>query len=212
VEPGAGEAEFLGAAHHPPGFGVGRDRDRKPHSRLPRFNPGGFVPRRHGGHGGGAARFVRSAAASRLFCDRPPGGSETAIVSAVTSRDKELGTMVRSGIGDAPKRREDLRFGHRRGHYLDDLAFDHLTHAVVLRSPYAHARIAAIDTTAAKAMPGVMAVLTAADAQADGLKPLLPYIDANTVTGEPFAFTPQPVLAADKVRYLGEPVALIVAD
>jgi len=120
--------------------------------------------------------------------------------------------MVRSGIGDAPKRREDLRFLTGQGRYLDDLAFDRLTHAVVLRSTHAHAEIARIDTAAAKAMPGVLAVLTAADAIADGLKPLLPYVEANTQTGDPFAFTPQPLLAEDKVRYVGEPVALIVAE
>src|SRR5438477_89584 len=61
-------------------------------------------------------------------------------------------------------------------------------------------------------MPVVLALLTAADAQADGLKPLLPYVDANTVTGEPFAFMPQPLLAEGKVRYVGEPVALIIAE
>jgi aerobic carbon-monoxide dehydrogenase large subunit len=119
---------------------------------------------------------------------------------------------MRSGIGDRPKRREDLRFLTGQGRYLDDLAFDGVSYAVVLRSPHAHAEIRAIDTAAAKTMPGVLAVLTAADAQADGLKPLLPYVDANTVTGEPFAFMPQPLLAADKVRYVGEPVALIIAE
>src|ERR1043165_2675084 len=119
---------------------------------------------------------------------------------------------MRSGIGDRPKRREDLRFLTGQGRYLDDLAFDGVTYAVVLRSPHAHAEIRAIDTAAAKRMPGVLAVLTAADAQGDGLKPLLPYVDANTVTGEPFGFAPQPLLAADKVRYVGEPVALIVAE
>jgi CO/xanthine dehydrogenase Mo-binding subunit len=62
--------------------------------------------------------------------------------------------MVRSGIGDAPKRREDLRFLTGQGRYLDDLAFDRLTHAVVLRSPNAHAYIQSIDTGAAKTMPG----------------------------------------------------------
>src|SRR5918911_4772729 len=61
-------------------------------------------------------------------------------------------------------------------------------------------------------MPGVLVVLTAEDARADGLKPLLPYVDANTVTGEPFAFMPQPLLAEGKVRYVGEPVAVIVAE
>jgi CO/xanthine dehydrogenase Mo-binding subunit len=81
--------------------------------------------------------------------------------------------MVRSGIGDAPKRREDLRFLTGQGRYLDDLAFDGLTHAVVLRSPNAHAYIQSIDTGAAKTMPGVLAMLTAADALADGLKRLL---------------------------------------
>src|SRR2546423_9418899 len=61
-------------------------------------------------------------------------------------------------------------------------------------------------------MPVVLALLPAADAQADGLKPLLPYVDANTVTGERFAFMPQPLLAEGKVRYVGEPVALIIAE
>jgi len=118
----------------------------------------------------------------------------------------------RSGIGDAPKRREDLRFLTGEGRYLDDLAFDRLTHAVVLRSPHAHARIERIDVEAARAEPGVLAVLTAADASADGLKPLLPYVEANTQTSERFHFAPQPLLAEDKVRYAGEPVALIVAE
>src|SRR4030088_3396450 len=120
--------------------------------------------------------------------------------------------MVRSGIGDAPKRREGLRFLTGQGRYLDDLSFDRLPHAGVLRSTHAPAEIARIDTAAAKAMPGVLAVLTAADAIADGLKPLLPYVEANTQTGDPFAFTPQPLLAEDKVRYVGDPVALIVAE
>ena len=114
---------------------------------------------------------------------------------------------MRSGIGDRPKRREDQRFLTGQGRYLDDLAFDGVTYAVVLRSPHAHAEIRAIDSAAAKTMPGVLALLTAADAQADGLKPLLPYVDANTVTGERFAFMPQPLLAEGKVRYVGEPVA-----
>ncbi len=73
--------------------------------------------------------------------------------------------MVRSGIGDRPKRREDVRFLTGRGAYLDDLAFDGLAHAIVLRSPHAHARIDGIETQAAQAMPGVLAVLTAADAR-----------------------------------------------
>ncbi len=76
----------------------------------------------------------------------------------------------------------------------------------MLRSPHAHAWIRAIDTTAARAAPGVLAVLTAADAERDGLKPLRPYTEANVQTGEPFAFAPQPLIAGDKVRFAGEPV------
>ncbi len=120
--------------------------------------------------------------------------------------------MLRSGIGEAPKRREDLRFVTGSGRYLDDLVFERTSHAIVLRSPHAHARIERIDTAAARGMPGILAVLTAGEAHADGLRPLFPYVEANTVTGEPFAFVPQPLLAADKTRYVGEPVALIVGE
>jgi carbon-monoxide dehydrogenase large subunit len=119
---------------------------------------------------------------------------------------------TRSVIGDAPKRREDQRFLTGRGSYLDDLAFDGLTHAVVLRSPHAHALIRRIGTEAARAAPGVLAVLTAEDARADRLEPLRPSAEANAQTGEPFAFALQPLLADGKVRYAGEPVALIVAE
>src|SRR5271169_2364447 len=95
---------------------------------------------------------------------------------------------TRSIIGDAPKRREDLRFVTGRGGYLDDLAFEGLAHAVVLRSPHAHAGIGAVDTKAARAAPGVLAVLTAEDARGDGLQPLRPSAEANATTGERFAF------------------------
>src|SRR6476469_5149674 len=100
--------------------------------------------------------------------------------------------MPRDGIGDAPKRREDQRFLTGQGRYLDDLAFEGLAHAVVLRSPHAHALIQGVDAAAARAMPGVLAVSTAAEVRQNGLQPLLPYVDANTVTGEKFAFAPQP--------------------
>ena len=119
---------------------------------------------------------------------------------------------TRSVIGDAPKRREDLRFITGRGSYLDDLAFAGMAHAVVLRSPHAHALIERIDTQAARAAPGVLAVLTAEDARPDKINRLRPSAEANVQTGERFAFEPQPVLAEGKVRYVGEPVALVVAE
>jgi aerobic carbon-monoxide dehydrogenase large subunit len=117
-----------------------------------------------------------------------------------------------SRIGDAPKRREDQRFLTGQGRYLDDLVFEGLVHAVMLRSPHAHALIERIDTAAAQRAPGVLAVLTAADVAGDGLLPLRPAAEANTQTGKPFAFEPQPLLASGKVRHVGEAVALIVAE
>jgi carbon-monoxide dehydrogenase large subunit len=117
----------------------------------------------------------------------------------------------RAVIGDAPRRREDARFVTGHGAYLDDLRFDGMAHAVFLRSPHAHARINRIDTADAQAAAGVLAVLTAPDAAADGLRPLRPTVEANVQTNEPFRFLPQPVLAQDTVRYAGEPVALVVA-
>jgi carbon-monoxide dehydrogenase large subunit len=115
-------------------------------------------------------------------------------------------------MGEQPKRREDARFVTGRGAYLDDLRFERLAHAVVLRSPHAHALIRSINVVAARRAPGVLAVLTAADAAADGLKPLRPYAEVNVQTGEPFAFAAQPLLAGDKVRFVGEPVAFVVAE
>jgi carbon-monoxide dehydrogenase large subunit len=105
-----------------------------------------------------------------------------------------------------------MRFVTGQGAYLDDLKVTDLARAVVLRSPHAHASIRSIDTRAAERAPGVLAVLTAREAAADGLKPLRPYAEANVQNGEPFLFLPQPLLAAGKVRFPGEPVVLVVAE
>lgn len=118
----------------------------------------------------------------------------------------------RSIIGDAPRRREDARFLTGQGRYLDDLIFDDLAFAVLVRSPHAHAGIGRIDLAAARAAPGVLAVFSAEDAAADGLNPMRPTAEANPQTGEAFAFLPQPLLATFKVRFAGEPVVLVVAD
>ena len=105
------------------------------------------------------------------------------------------------------------RFVTGHGAYLDDLVFDGLAHAVVLRSPHAHARIAGIERVAARAMPGVLAVLTADDAAADGLQPMLPdggrqCADRRTVRLRTAAAAGAPTRSAMP----GEPVALIVAE
>jgi carbon-monoxide dehydrogenase large subunit len=117
-----------------------------------------------------------------------------------------------SKIGDAPKRREDAKFLTGQGAYLDDLGFDGLCHAVFLRSPYAHARIDAVDTSAARTAARVIAVLTIEDVKADGLSPLIPNAVVNPKTGTPFRFLPQPLLADGVVRHVGEPVAMVIAE
>ena len=118
----------------------------------------------------------------------------------------------RAVIGDTPRRREDARFVTGHGAYVDDLRFDGVAHAVFLRSPHAHARISAIDTTQALEAAGIITILTATDVGADGLCPLHPTVEANVQTNEPFRFLPQPLLARDTVRYVGEPVVLVVAE
>ena len=118
----------------------------------------------------------------------------------------------RFGLGVSPRRREDARFLIGKGAYLDDLAFSQLAHAVFVRSAHAHAGIASVETTQARAAPGVLAVLTAADVAADGLNDLPPTVEANAQTGERFRFNPMPLLARDEVRYVGQPIALVVAE
>src|SRR5260221_13948888 len=95
--------------------------------------------------------------------------------NGLDGRGREADEATRFVIGDAPRRREDARFVTGLGAYLDDLRFDGLAQAVVLRSPHAHALIRSIDTRAARAAPGVLAVFTAADADADALQPLRPH-------------------------------------
>src|ERR1700724_4495757 len=109
-------------------------------------------------------------------------------------------------IGSPVPRVEDLRFLRGRGQYVGDLALDGMLHAAVLRSPIAHGRIRAIDAVAARILPGVRAVLTAADI---GTVPLIPQ-RLDVLPG--FRPYQQPVIAHEKVRYVGEPLAIVVAD
>ena len=124
------------------------------------------------------------------------------------------------GIGKPVRRREDSRFLTGAGNYADDMSLPGQAYAYVLRSPHAHARIAGIDAGPAAGMPGVLAVLTDSDAAADGLQPIPqrpvpanPYeVPLKSRDGSPFLIAPHPVLALEKVRYVGEPVAVVVAE
>src|SRR5256884_9006291 len=108
-------------------------------------------------------------------------------------------------FGKSIKRREDPRFITGRGHYTDDLKLDGLTYAAFVRSPHAHARIRAIDTAAAKAHPGVVAIFTGKDMTGVNSLPcgwLLPELKVPA----------HPPLAVDTARYVGDPVAVVIAE
>jgi carbon-monoxide dehydrogenase large subunit len=120
--------------------------------------------------------------------------------------------MGQFGIGQAVERIEDQRLLTGGGRYADDLRLDRQAYAVVLRSPHAHAEFAAIDTAAAKAAPGVLLVLTGDDVKADGLGPLKCMNPVKNLDGSDRTDTYRPILAQERVRYVGDPVALVVAE
>jgi len=113
---------------------------------------------------------------------------------------------VNTLIGSPIERVEDLRFVQGRGQFVDDLNRPGQWHAAIVRSPLARGRIRAIDANAALAMPGVRAVVTARDIGTP--MPMIPFRRPNP-TIAPYA---QPVIAAEVVRYVGEPVAMVLAD
>jgi carbon-monoxide dehydrogenase large subunit len=109
-------------------------------------------------------------------------------------------------VGSPVERIEDLRFLRGRGRYIDDLTRDNLLHAVILRSQVAHGVIRAIDASAARALRGIVAVITAAD-----IGEKIPTIPLRQEPLPALRAYQQPVIAHDKVRYVGEPLAVVVA-
>jgi carbon-monoxide dehydrogenase large subunit len=120
---------------------------------------------------------------------------------------------MKFGVGQPVPRTEDPRFLKGVGRYVGDLNPPNLASSFVLRSPHAHAAIRSIDTAAAKRAPGVLAVLTGADARADGLGALPCTAPPIAFGGPPRAFMAlHPILASDRVRFVGDPVAFVVAE
>jgi aerobic carbon-monoxide dehydrogenase large subunit len=120
-------------------------------------------------------------------------------------------------IGAPIRRREDRRFVTGVGCFTDDVALDDQAYAVVVRSPHAHARVRRIDTAPARGVPGVLLVLTATDLGEDIVHPIpsfskTPPFDIRGPDGSTPPDAGQYPLARDKVRYAGEPVALVVAE
>ena len=118
---------------------------------------------------------------------------------------------MRFGIGQPVTRKEDARFLTGRGRYVADLDFARQAHAVFIYSPHAHARIRAIEKATAEQSPGVFAVLTGEDWRADGLGTLDPEVMAEDMGGPKGYRTKRPPLAIDRVRHVGERVAVVIA-
>jgi aerobic carbon-monoxide dehydrogenase large subunit len=137
-------------------------------------------------------------------------GAEEKAARARTSSGPEA-AMSEPTYGVSLPRREDGRLLLGKGRFTADLQPDGLHHAVFVRSPHGHARIARIDTAAASASPGVIAVLTAADLATDGIGPLISTVELKRPDGTPAPSTPRPLLVSDVVRHLGEPVAVVIA-
>ena len=121
-------------------------------------------------------------------------------------------SSLRFGAVAGGRRSEDRPLLTGRGRFTDDLDAPGQAHAVFVRSQVAHAVIRRVDATAARALPGVLAILTGADARADGLGAIPPAASFPGRGGTPLASAPIPPLAVDRVRYVGEAVAIAVAE
>ena len=119
---------------------------------------------------------------------------------------------MKFGVGQPVRRHEDLRLITGQGRYTDDVVLPRMSYAFVLRSPVAHAHIKRIDAAAARRMPGVLFVGTGEDVRADGLGDVPCTVPLMSRDGKPRHDTPRPVLALGKVRHVGQPVALVVAE
>jgi len=120
--------------------------------------------------------------------------------------------VSREGIGAAILRREDPRFLAGRGRYVDDLAVPGALHCALVRSPHAHARLGAVDPRRAADAPGVVAVFTGADMAADGVGPMRSLWAIRSADGRPMAEPPRWALARERVRHVGEAVAVVIAE
>ena len=126
--------------------------------------------------------------------------------------DENPVTADRYEIGSSAPRIEDLRFVRGAGRFVDDLAEPDAAHMAIVRSPHAADRILSISTEAAVAMPGVVAVLTGADLERDGVGRLYTSVKRNRRDGSPMPEPPFPILALDRVHFAGEGLAIVVAE
>jgi carbon-monoxide dehydrogenase large subunit len=120
--------------------------------------------------------------------------------------------MPQFGIGQSAHRVEDKRFVSGAGRYTDDINLARQGHAVILRSPHAAARITRLDVSAAAKAPGVIGVLTGADLEKDGIGTIPCAAPVPNRDGTPLKLVPRPCLVIDRVRHVGDSVAMVVAE
>jgi len=120
--------------------------------------------------------------------------------------------MQKFGVGQPATRFEDQRLLTGQGRYIDDVNLEGQLYGWVVRSPHAHARIKSLDVEGAREAPGVRAVYTAQDLEADGVGHLPCLHNLTQSNGKPLVTPPRPALAHQRVRHVGDPVAFIVAE
>lgn len=120
--------------------------------------------------------------------------------------------LARFGSGQSVKRLEDQQLLKGTGIYANDVSLPGQSHLVFLRSPYPHAKLLRIATQAAKAMPGVLAIFSGNDLLAAGVKPMARPLNFKRADGTPLSATTRHILATDTVRFVGEPIAAVVAS
>ena len=120
--------------------------------------------------------------------------------------------MAENGIGARSLRKEDQRFITGKGRYTDDINQHGQTFAVFVRSPHAHAELKSVDKSSVDGMPGVLAVLDGSDVAADGLGNLICGWAVTSKDGSGMKMGPHPLLAQGKVRYVGDRVAVVIAE
>ncbi len=125
--------------------------------------------------------------------------------------DHALDTM-KFAIGQPVLRSEDARLLTGNGLFTDDTRVDGEAHARFVRSPIAHGEIRTLDTNAATAMPGILGIFTGADLRADGLGDIPSGLPLKNRDGSPYVVPPHPALAVGRVRHVGEPIAVVVAE
>ncbi|HEX2151791.1 MAG TPA: xanthine dehydrogenase family protein molybdopterin-binding subunit, partial [Stellaceae bacterium] len=123
-----------------------------------------------------------------------------------------MGKMGQFGIGQPVRRFEDKRLLTGNGRFQHDMTLSGQAHGYVLRSPHAHARIRGIDLAAAQAAPGVLAIYTGEDLASGGLGTMGVPLQRKRPDGSPMFWRAHRGLAEGRVRYVGEPVAFVVAE